>query len=78
MTTIANSMAVMLSASELIHCRMYDSINDNVGKSELASAARLATSMHIIHTLVATTNNLAADRYVFYYKTISLLAWIYA
>lgn len=45
-------------------------------KNELTSATRLATSLHIIHTLVATTDNLAADRYVFYYETISLPAWI--
>lgn len=62
----------MLSASESV-CLC---INDNVGKSELASAVCLATRMHIIHTLVATTDNFAIDRYVFYYEAISLLAQI--
>jgi len=38
--------------------------------------------MHIIHTLVATTDNLAVDRYIFYYETYatnltSLLPWMY-
>lgn len=56
----------MLSTRESIYC-MCNNINDNVGKSKLASAAYLATNMHITHTLVATTDNLAADRYILYF-----------